>query len=185
MTSSGIRPRWIAALGAALGLLLISLASPASAHDELLGTDPAADSTVAELPSEVTLTFSGVLLTGDGATEVVVTDAAGTDLTAGDPVVDGVRVTQPLTGQASGPVQVAWRVVSSDGHPISGRFGFGVGDSASTTPATSSPEASTPPASGDAAADDLAAVWVAVGVVVVIGGLVALVFARRRPLHED
>lgn len=185
VTSSGLRPRWIAALGALVGALLISTASPASAHDELLGTDPAAGATVAALPSEVVLTFSGVLLTGDGATQVVVTDAAGADLTAGDPVVDGVRVTQPLTGDASGAVQVAWRVVSSDGHPISGQFVFSVGESASTTPATTSPTPTAPAPAAQAAADDLTAVWVAVGIVVIVGGLIGLLLARRRPPRED
>jgi hypothetical protein len=41
------------------------------------------------------MTFSGVLMDEPGATHVVVTDAAGTDLTDGDPVIDGTRLTQP------------------------------------------------------------------------------------------
>jgi methionine-rich copper-binding protein CopC len=178
--SSAIRRRWIAAFGVAAGLLAALVAGPAFAHDELIGTDPAADSAVGALPASVTLTFSGVLLTGEGATEVVVTDAAGTDLTASAAAVDGVRVTQALTGPASGPVQVAWRVVSSDGHPISGQFSFTVGDAASV-PSPASP-VDTAGAEGDFP------VWIVVGViVVVVVGAVVLIslLSRRRPSRED
>ena len=81
------------------GLLV---ASPASAHDELVSSDPAADSSLDALPAQLTLTFSGELATDPGATELQVTDAAGTSLADGDRVVEGTVVTQPLTGAASG-----------------------------------------------------------------------------------
>lgn len=182
MWSSRIHRRRVAAIGLLAGLLAAFVSAPAFAHDELIGTDPAADSAVESLPESVTMTFSGVLLTGDGATEVVVTDSAGTDLTASDAVVDGVRVTQPLSGTAAGPVQVAWRVVSSDGHPISGEFSFTVGDpSAAPAPSATS--------TGDATdAEGDFPVWIVVGViVVVVAGAVLIVslLSRRRPSHED
>src|SRR3546814_9090054 len=96
------------------------LASPAAAHDELVSSDPAAEATVDALPDTVTLSFSGELLGGTDANEVQVTDAAGKTLNEGPAVVDGTTVTQSLAGDASGSIQVLWRVVSSDGHPISG-----------------------------------------------------------------
>ena len=69
-----------AALLATGGLLV---ASPASAHDELISTDPAADSTVDGLPAQLTFTFSDEIDTTERASEVQVTDAAGTTLAAG------------------------------------------------------------------------------------------------------
>lgn len=175
--SSGIHRRLIAVLGVLTGLFVATIASPAFAHDELLSTDPASGSVLESPPETLTLTFSGVLLSGDGTTDVVVTGADGADLTAGEPVLDGVRVTQPLEGSASGTVTVAWRVVSSDGHPISGEFAFAVGED--TSPATPAPS----PAAG--AGGELLPVWIGVGVIVVAGGVIALLLTRRRPSHED
>lgn len=181
VSSSRIHKRLIAALGVLAGLAVATIASPAFAHDELLSTDPDSGAVLEALPETLTLTFSGVLLAGEGATDVVVTGADGSDLTAGEPVLDGVRVTQPLTGAASGTVAVAWRVVSSDGHPISGEFAFAVGDA--STPATTPP--SPGDEAGDEAGDELLPVWIGVGVIVVAGGVIALLLTRRRPSHED
>ena len=58
------------------------------------------------------------------------TDAAGTTLAVGAPAVADNVLTQPLAGEASGVVTVLWKVVSSDGHPISGEFAFTVTGSA-------------------------------------------------------
>jgi methionine-rich copper-binding protein CopC len=174
--------RLIAVLGVLAGLLLGSAASPALAHDEVLSTDPADGAVLDALPEAITLTFSGVLLDGDGTTEIVVTDASGTDLTGGEPLLDGVRVTQPLTGAASGSVEVAWRVVSSDGHPISGEFSFAVGDASSPVSETPATDA---PATSDTAGAELLPVWIGVGVIAVAGAAAALLLTRRRPSHED
>lgn len=141
--------RALAAVTAALLLTVggMLIASPASAHDELVSTDPAADSSVDALPAQLTLVFSGELATDPGATELQVTDAAGTSLADGDPVVDGTNVTQTLTGAASGAITVLWKVVSSDGHPISGQYGFTV----TAAPPTPTP---TPTPTGSAAPSD-------------------------------
>lgn len=131
------------ALGAASVLFV---AAPASAHDELVSTDPAAETTVDALPPELTLTFSGGLLDEPGATQVEVTDAAGTVLSPDDPTVAQTVVTQPLEGEASGVVTVRWRVVSSDGHPISGEYAFTVAPPPTPTPTTTAQPAPTTPA---------------------------------------
>ena len=113
--------------------------SPAHAHDELIGSDPAADSALDALPAQLTLTFSAEIADDEGASVVEVTDAAGTSLAAGAPAVQDNVLTQPLAGEASGAVTVLWKVVSSDGHPISGEFAFTV-EAAPTPTATTTPE---------------------------------------------
>jgi len=57
---------------------------------------------------------------------VKVATANGTRDSDGSPVVDGATVTQPLSGDVTGlaDATVTWKVVSSDGHPISGTFAF-------------------------------------------------------------
>ncbi|WP_259460196.1 copper resistance CopC family protein [Microbacterium sp. AG1240] len=149
MTSSPMRTRRRAPFAVAAALLALFAvfgpASPVSAHDQLVSTDPAADAVLTALPSEITLSYSAELL-GDGASNVVeVTDAAGTSLVDGTAVVDGVNVTQALTGTASGAISVIWRVVSSDGHPISGEFAFTVDAPATPTSAPTETTASATP----------------------------------------
>ncbi|MFB4351046.1 copper resistance protein CopC [Microbacterium sp. CR_7] len=141
------RPLVPVALAAALLTAFLLFAAPlsASAHDSILGSSPEADSTVDTLPAELTLTFSAKLIDGEGATEVVVTDASGASVTDGDASVDGAIVTQPLVSEAAaGAYHVIWKIVSSDGHPTSGEFDFTVANStvaAPTAEPTSTPEA--------------------------------------------
>ena len=113
-------------LGLALaGVAGIATAAPASAHDRLISSDPEDGATLDEAPAAITLTFSAALL-GTGS-QLIVTDGQGEEVAAGDPVVDGEVVTASLPGDLpGGDYTVAWRVVSSDGHPIEGTFGFDV-----------------------------------------------------------
>jgi methionine-rich copper-binding protein CopC len=193
-----------ARLGAVLAALLLTLAalvlpaSPAQAHDELLGSDPAADSTLDALPAALTLTFSGEIADDEGASVVEVTDAGGTSLTDGTPTVRDNVLTQPLAGEASGAVTVLWKVVSSDGHPISGELSFTVEGAPApsptptetTTPAptdtaapTDTPTA-TPTATSTPVADEgsSALPWIIAGVLALalIGAIVYLLVSRSR-----
>lgn len=128
---TGARTRF-AALGAAIlaavGLSLAA-ASPALAHDELLGVAAVGDAATGEAPG-IRLSFSNEIM-GIG-TEIIVSGAAGTsgaDAVDGAPVVEGRDVTQRLVADViDGDYTLAWRVVSSDGHPIQGRFAFSVVD---------------------------------------------------------
>jgi methionine-rich copper-binding protein CopC len=130
------------AMSVLAALAVLSPAAPASAHDQLVSSDPAADSVVTAMPAEITLTYSAELLGDAGSNVVQVTDAAGTQLADGTAIVDGTSVVQALTGEASGTLTVLWRVVSSDGHPISGEFAFTVEGPATPTP-TPTPEGTT------------------------------------------
>lgn len=197
-----------ALLALIVGFALTLVASPAFAHDELIGSSPAAGSEVDALPAEITLTFSGVLIDGAGTTQIVVTDASGADITGGDPVLDGTKVTQPLAASAApGLVTVVWRVVSSDGHPVSDQFTFTVAGgsgaspeasaSASSLAATSSaavaPTGTAPSPTESAPADDAGdgglspAVWIGAGVAIfaaLIAVFTATSAAKRRRTED-
>jgi copper resistance protein C len=119
---------------AVLAGLSIALAAPASAHDELVSSSPPEGATVSA-PGALTLTYSEDLV--DSGFRVVVRGPDGTvdgDVRlAGSRLLD--RFARPL---APGPYDVVWRVVSADGHPISGRLAFRVRRPApSRTPSTS------------------------------------------------
>ena len=116
----------VARLLSALVLAFVALcwsASPASAHDEHVGTEfELADDGSIE---SVVLSFSAVIL--DVGTEIQLTGPDGADATDGEPVQAGRDVTQALQPDlAEGIYDVVWRVVSSDGHPIDGAFSFEV-----------------------------------------------------------
>lgn len=117
----------LAAGSALAGLLLLPAATAASAHDELAGSEPASGEALDAAPAAVRLDFSGDVLTFGAA--VVVADDGDETWQAGDPVLDGASVSVPLDpALPDGAYEIRWRVVSSDGHPITGLVPFTVGD---------------------------------------------------------
>lgn len=175
-------------------------AAPAGAHDSLVSSDPADGAVLGAPPAAVTLEFSGeVIPTG---TQVVVTDASGAPVDAGAPEVVGTQVVAALPADLpAGAYTVAWRVVSSDGHPIEGTLGFTLEGAASPSPsaaassaAASSAAAPTASATSSAAAGPAAGThaghegggvtgpWVVLGLLalLVAGGTAAVTAARRR-----
>lgn len=161
-----------------IAAVLTMSATPAFAHDELLGTTPAQDAVVETAPTELELTFSGVLIDEPGATEIVVLGPSCEDLTSADPELDGTRVRQAIEAAPDGAITVQWRVVSSDGHPISGEYAFTVGETGADDtcgPAEAADDA-------DAAPDGmvLAIAALALGAVGAATVTIALRRARRR-----
>ena len=75
------------------------------------------------------MTFTeSVNLVDDG---IRLVDQVGATVPTLDPTVDGRTVIWPMPADLSdGPYVVTWRVVSSDGHPVSGASSFGVGTAA-------------------------------------------------------
>ncbi len=181
------------ALAAALLTALLVLVSPlsAAAHDSLIASSPEAGSTVDVLPAALTLTFSAKLIDGEGATEVVVTDATGASVTDGAATVDGAIVTQPLAdAAAAGAYHVIWKIVSSDGHPTSGEFDFTVAASSAGDPtapttapttdpgdttATASPSTATPTPEATDSSDEGSSASTWIWILSIAGVLVAAV----------
>jgi copper transport protein len=144
---SPARPGWwqravgpVAAALVALAVVLVASA-PASAHAELVDSDPAEGAVLATAPATVTLTFNEpVRLTSQ---EIAVYDAHG-DPVASTAGATGVVVTVDLAGAADlpdGSYVVSWNVLSGDGHPIAGALTFSVGAPSATV--TAPPEADT------------------------------------------
>ena len=141
------------AVGLALAAVAtLAIAAPASAHDQLTSSSPAADERLAVPPESVTMDFSGELLVLDASLSgavVLVVDASGKDWVTGDVTVAGRTVTAPLApGMPDAGYQVRWQVVSEDGHPIAGVIPFTVGD-AEPMETTSGDAAETPAPSAE------------------------------------
>ncbi len=105
---------------------LVGIASPASAHAQLVSTNPANGAHVAPAPSQVSLRFSENVSLKLGGVRVLDTDGERVD--KDDAKATGDTVTVSLRdGLGNGPYVVAWNVVSADSHPVNGAFTFVVG----------------------------------------------------------
>lgn len=123
-------------LGALLGLGLL-LAAPASAHAELVGSSPGDGARVASAPHRVVLRFDEAVVI-DALASMHVTDEAGKRVEKGDlfnPHGNGALVAIHLhRGLGDGTYTVAYRLLSDDGHPVTGTIRFVVGKGALAAP---------------------------------------------------
>lgn len=102
---------------------VLGLAGPAAAHDAVESSTPAEGATVAVPPEQVSVTLSNNPL-GIGSS-FSVKDASGAEWADGPvDIVDNVASQKLKAGGPAGQYTVAWRVVSSDSHPIEGTFTF-------------------------------------------------------------
>lgn len=135
-------------------------ASGAAAHDSLIGTAPEEGAVIETAPEAITITLSETPLESSELelSQVQITGPDGTPVDAPVTLEENV-MTAPATIEAPGVYSVAWRTVSSDGHPIEGVFEFTY-EPASTIPAedpsTASPsvqatESAEPSVTADAA----------------------------------
>lgn len=188
---------------AALAVALLTpgamLAPAALAHSELVSSDPADGATLDAPPQTVSFTFNEALM--PDFVRFIGTDPSGA---TGDlPVssVDGPTATiEWPAGAPGGEWRVNYRVVSQDGHPIEGGITFtyaaasptasptsaaptsAAPTSAAPTPAPTSalPSPSTSPAADTSeGSSGLLIAGLAVGAIVIVGVVIALV-ARRR-----
>ncbi|MDO5053016.1 MAG: copper resistance protein CopC [Pseudoclavibacter sp.] len=196
---SPLRPLLVA-LAALLALCLLGVgAGAARAHDQLLSSSPAEGERLERAPRFAELEFSGQI--SPVGVEFALRDGSGAllDLPT-TPRVDGRIAKQELPELTGGDYTLDWRVVSEDGHPISGTIAFAVGDEAAGAAGTGGSTAQSRPeqsaqgaAEGQApeqAAEErgpgvgLAAVGVAAAVVA-LGGAFAMIAAARRRGRSD
>ena len=173
---------------------LLGMAGPAAAHDAAESSSPAQGAVVDSPPERVSVTLNNNPL-GIGAA-ISIKDATGAEWAEGPvEIVDNVASQKFRAGAPAGSYTVAWRVVSSDSHPIDGAFSFTATSGAtgeSTTPAADVPAIGTAEPGATAApsvpADSsqpfqwsiVVFALVAVGLLVVLG-----VLARRRLTTDE
>jgi hypothetical protein len=202
--TTAVRPRTrlasLLVLFTALVIAVVTLAAgPAQAHTRLESSSPAPGATVPAGTGELVLSFNQPV-----SAELAVVQVTGPDgevASTGRATASGSDIVQRLRAPlAAGAWTAAYRVVSADGHPISGTYDFAVAApvAPSTPAATTSPAAAqaTPPASTDPAPPAAAdaeptssetplAVPATVGVVVLgaAGTLLAVRRRRRGPIE--
>jgi hypothetical protein len=135
-----------AALAAPLLTFGLLTVPSAQAHASLIASSPAAGSTVTEQPGVVELTFSEAVQTEFAQVAVLRDDGAAFHV--GTPQVIGSVVTQPVGDLPDGNYTISYRVVSADGHPVTGTVDFAAAAGADEAEAAATPAPVTPTESG-------------------------------------
>ena len=191
-----MRLRWPARLITLLGALVVGLlvtAGPAAAHDVLISSDPADGATLDTAPTTVSFTFDQPVQNYDPV--LVVFGPNGNAFTSASPTVAGDVISAPMAAGPAGQYRAVYRIVSADGHPVSGQITFTLTAAAAGT-ASGTPTGAAP--GGSSAAPSAAAsagsghpsggpgIWlwigIAVAAVLVIG---AIAVALRHPGADD
>ena len=123
---SRIARQLVATLAILVGVLALGTTA-ASAHATLESSSPADGQSVLTSPSEIRITFSEAVTTISGGLSVL--DADGKTVDVGNSeVVGGRTLVAPISETLSDGTYVAtYRVLSADGHPVSGSLLFAVG----------------------------------------------------------
>ncbi|WP_327090845.1 copper resistance protein CopC [Nonomuraea sp. NBC_01738] len=180
-------------------LLLACVASvlwivPAQAHNVLVGSDPKDGATLTAAPAQVTLVFDQAVR--QGYAQVGVTAPGGAAVAGGKAVVAKEKVTVALGPlSADGVYVVGYRILSADGHPVTGEFRFtlATGGKPAATGAATQAATGTAAGSGDLSAQaaeaaanggaGMAVVWIAAALVLLAAGTV-IALRRSAPAGE-
>lgn len=163
-------------------VLSMSGAPIAAAHTALSDSDPTAESTVDSPPTAITLIFTEDI--NPAFVNVVFSGADGRNWIWGDPRVDGPRVSATVQPDAppAGSYTVGYRVVSADGHPVSGSYTFTIAGVAAGAPSTSAgpgPTTSAPPVAAPAGTDTKTSVITAAVAGLALGAIIAFWQSRK------
>lgn len=158
-------------------IAMVATATPASAHNVLISTNPAKNASLETGPATIMLTFDAPVQGGD-INQVAVTGPGGTRWAEGNVVINGNVVTAPVRPLGpAGVYTVGFRILSADGHPVEDQYTFTLTKAGNGTPASAA--TGTSPSGGSSGVP----VWVwIVGAVVllVIGLTLALRMGRER-----
>lgn len=110
-------------------LLLLSTASTANAHSTLISSLPKSGAEFSVVPNSVSLKFNEklLILADKNPNSISVISPKGILISSGTPEVKGNTLSISLKAKrVIGKFKVSYRVVSADGHPISGEYFFTV-----------------------------------------------------------
>ena len=151
-------------------------AAPAFAHTRLESSDPGDKSSVDAAPASVSLTFNEAISAEFATLSVVGPD--GTNYQSGPVSAANGQVSTAVSPLGpAGVYEIGYRVVSDDGHPVSGKVSFTL-----TTAGPGSPDAQVPAATAapnavpNAAPPDAGGApvwpWIVGAVVLVVAGVI-------------
>ena len=168
--------RKLAGLGVALGiacLALLGLAAPASAHNSLVGSTPLDGTTMESGPDQIELKFDQPVQMGQGLNSIAVIGPNNDHWEGGPAQVASNVVTAPVRPLGpAGAYKVGWRILSADGHPVSGELTFTLTKAGNGTPAPAGPQATSGSTTSNGDSGVPAWVWIVGAGVLLAAGLV-------------
>ncbi|WP_178075836.1 copper resistance CopC/CopD family protein [Paenibacillus oralis] len=133
-----MKSRWCkwAALMVLACFVALGMRPPAAlAHAYVVSSAPAADETLDQAPSSVRIEFNEPIEAGFYELQVI--GPSGVSESAGEPVFDPEQPTRLSVALKpdlpEGAYAAKWKVVSGDGHPVSGTISFQIGQGASSS----------------------------------------------------
>ena len=173
-------PRW-AVVAVLVGAALLCGAGPAAAHNTLTAADPADGTQLAAGPQQVTLTFDQPVQ--GGFNTITVTGPGDTRWNSGDVTTSGnTASTTVLPLGPAGEYVVGYRVVSADGHPVSGTVRFQLTQAGTGTPDPAASQAGTSAADGGGDGGGMPVwPWVVAAVVLLGAGVAVALRIGRAP----
>ena len=118
----------VATIAAVIALAGVAMPGTASAHALLVTSNPAPSSVIASSPPQFTLTFNEEI--ESTLSNIRLFDANQREIKIGKAersVGDNTTAVASVPSLDTGVYIVVWRVVSADGHPVSGAFPFEIG----------------------------------------------------------
>ena len=106
---------------------VFAFSSPASAHDELQSSSPADGSAVSAGLIPIELTFAESIMESPDGTVTAISVIGPDGNEYADACIDGINgavISDSVDLDKPGEYTVNWRTVSTDGHPVEGRFSF-------------------------------------------------------------
>jgi methionine-rich copper-binding protein CopC len=119
----------------------VGFAGAASAHDVLISSSPADNATIATAPASVSFTFDQPVQNFDPVVSLIGPD--GKQYATGTPSISGNVLSGIVNAGPAGRYTAAYRIVSADGHPVTGEIHFTLAGDGGGTP---SGNAGSPPA---------------------------------------
>jgi methionine-rich copper-binding protein CopC len=156
------------------GLAVVGLATPASAHDVLVGSIPAAGAELTTGPSLIRFNFDAPVQLGNDTIVVIGPDGKHWERTSHASVLGNSALTQVAPLGPAGPYTATYHIISADSHPVSGSITFRLTRTGIGTPVSAASVAD----SGGAAVPFW--VWIVIAVVILGGVLYAALRPGRR-----
>ncbi|GAA3535661.1 copper resistance protein CopC [Amycolatopsis ultiminotia] len=175
---------------AVTGVALLATATPALAHNVLINSDPGNAASVAKGPAKVTLTFDQYVQNAD-VNQIAVTGPNGGQWAEGPVTVENNVLSAPLRPLGpAGKYTIGYRILSADGHPVSGEIPFTLTTAGTGTPASvdAAKAAGAPAASSSTGSSSSTGVpiwvWIAGAVVLLALGLTVALRTGREPKSD-
>ncbi len=192
MSSRRILPGLLAAIVLAVGVS-VGFAGAASAHDVLISSSPADNATVTTAPSSLQFTFDQPVQNFDPVVSLVGPD--GRQYATGTPSVSGNVLTGTVDAGPAGRYTAAYRIVSADGHPVTGEIHFTLAGDGAASGGTTAGDPTAAPSAGDVGASPSAAaataapaatssglsawLWIGLAIAAVVIAAAAVLLLRR------